>query len=433
MRKGVLRQKAVGSLGLRFWLCVSLAALVACSLPSIAQDTQPAQEAPAEEPARPAVIPMQPSTATKPRAPKPENRPRIIRVAPPAGIAPGAPQQGQSEATPAIPAAVAAPGATGDIPPENAVEHYYYCNQTSYLVLVSMGIRQGQQSMTRGWWPVNPGECKIVLKGPLDPTAYYTFARSHFVHSGPARVWGGNHLLCVGRGQFQATSDGTGQCGPGLESQSFAKIETGGRLSWKTTLTEGPAIKSLDMARIAGVQRLLSDLGYDVGTINGDASQRFRQILAAARGQYSLPDDADMPSLYSKLLAEAAKVQLQTGLSMCNRTAEPLWFALGLAREGRRSSKGWWRIQPNECEKIIKDRLADRFIFAYAASESSSQSGLRWDGTYIFCTRDAVFDLDGGDNCENRSARSTGFFAIDTGGRVGAVFQFTQETATNAR
>ncbi|HAH11450.1 MAG TPA: hypothetical protein DCL48_15260, partial [Alphaproteobacteria bacterium] len=196
--------------------------------------------------------------------PEPPPKPKIIRVRPPkaqpapanetpAAASAATPAEAVPEIQPApqvirVPPArakrAAPPAETKEeasSQPTDAKEDYEFCNRTSFSVNVALGLRDQAQWRTRGWWTIYPGDCKSIIKGKLMATPHYTFAKTHFIHRGPTRVWGGNHQLCVGRGQFQASTDETGLCGKGLELQGFARIETGGRPSWKTTLVESAA------------------------------------------------------------------------------------------------------------------------------------------------------------------------------------------------
>jgi uncharacterized membrane protein len=347
---------------------------------------------------------------------------------PPAAANPDQRQsRGRSQTTaPAEPQPTTAP--VSDTP--SGEENYEYCNRTSFAINVAVGVLDEKKAQwrTRGWWTIYPGDCKPIIRGKLNPTAYFTYARTHFVHQGPMRMWGGSHMLCVGRGQFQASSDGTGICGPGLEAQGFARIDTKGRPSWRTTLVESDALKSKEQAKVAGLQRLLTDLSIYAGPADGTAGEGFRQSLADARTQYGYPANEDPAQTYLKLMAEAAKVQSKTGLTFCNRSASAIWVALGLEDEGRKQSRGWWRIQSGQCEKVIKDRLTKRYLFAHASNDKGGSEGA-WAGKYPFCTKDAVFEMEGGENCESRGGERTGFFAIDTQSRPGAVYNFNPKSS----
>lgn len=402
----------------------ALSMAIALALLSEGAHAQPAptEEAPPAStpaaPSRPVVVPMTPGSelrqgTTKPAAPRP-TKPRIVS-------APGA-EPVETTTAPAKPI----PG-VGNLQPErparNAKADYSFCNRTSYALSIAVGIRNGGLLSTRGWWIVPAGECRVVIKGELKQPTFYTFARSSFAHSGSIRTWGGSQTLCTGKGTFQATSDGSDQCGPGYEAQGFARVDTEGKTAWTTTLTETPGFKSLDQARVAGLQRLLGDLGRFEGTIDGVPGPKFAESLGQVRTALSVPMN-DASGLYNKLLAEAAKNQAGAGLTFCNRTQDIIFSALGLEAQGKKRSMGWWRLQPGQCEKVIKDRLTERYVYAFAAADRAEGVAETWGGTKQFCTRDATFEIDDASDCQGRSFKSTGFLEIDTGGRPGLTFEF---------
>ena len=388
----------------------SLAGALCAASVAFAQPTEPPPTpAPAPEPARPVLIPMTPgsSTAAQPgdKPEKPRTRGAKIVSVPTGGTPEG----------------------------ELTAKHdsdYRFCNLTSYELQVSVGIRQSSGFWaTRGWWPLPAGQCSTVIKGKLSQTSYFTFARTSFAHAGSIRTWGGTQTLCTGRGQFEATSDGSDTCGPGLEAQGFAKVETGGKPSWTTTLAEGGAFKTLEQARIAGFQRLLADLGRYQGDIDGAQSPKFAEALAAARTAYGIPLTDDAATLYNKLHEEAKKAQTALGLTFCNRTQDAVWAALARETQGKKISKGWWHLQPGQCEKVIRDRLSERFVYAFAEHGGGEAADKPWTGDFDFCTRAQIFEIEGAEDCEGRGFRKTRFLQIDTGGQPGVTFEFRKEEA----
>lgn len=371
---------------------------------------QPTEQAPAAaEPARPVLLPMTPgastATAAQPSGDKPDKaRPHGAKIV-------------------SIPTA-------GSPESELTAKHdsdYRFCNLTSYELDVALGIRQSSGFWaTRGWWPLPPGQCRPIITGKLTQS-YYTFARSSFAHAGAIRTWGGTQTLCTGKQQrFEASSDGTDTCGPGLDPQGFAKVETGGKPSWTTTLSEGSTFKTLEQARIAGFQRLLSDLGQYQGDIDGVQSPKLVEALNAARTAYNIPATDDAATIYNKLHEEAKKAQALLGLTFCNRTQDALWAALARETQGKKISKGWWHLQPGQCEKVIRDRLAERFIYAFAEHGGDGQDK-PWTGDFDFCTRAQIFEIEGAEDCEGRGFRKTRFLQIDTQGQPGVTFEFRKE------
>jgi uncharacterized membrane protein len=87
-------------------------------------------------------------------------------------------------------------------------------------------------------------------------------------------------------------------------------------------------------------------------------------------------------------------------------------------------SKGWYRLQPEQCEKVIKEQLAEPYIYAFAAAERSEGVPETWGGTKPFCTKESTFDFEDSTNCGGKGFTSTGFFQIDTSGQPGVTFEF---------
>ena len=180
------------------------------------------------------------------------------------------------------------------------------------------------------------------------------------------------------------------------------------------------------------MQRLLSDLGRYQGDIDGVVTPKLTEALALARTAYSIPATDDVATIYGKLHAEAMKAQTALGLTFCNRTQDVVWAALARETQGKKVSKGWWHLQPGQCEKVIRDRLGERFVYAFAehSGESTDQP---WKGLFNFCTRAQVFEIEGAEDCEGRGFKKTGFLQIDTGGQAGAIFEFRKAEAPAAQ
>jgi uncharacterized membrane protein len=321
----------------------------------------------------------------------------------------------------------AVPGgaSTGSAAPKTSPNDYTFCNQTSYVLSIAVGLQTGAMVFTRGWWPIPSGECKVVIKGPLNQPVYYSFARSSYAHNGPIRTWGGTHDLCTGKMNFQASSSEGAPCGPGYVPQGFASVDTQGKSGWLTVLTEGSQFKSLPEARIAGMKRLLSDVGLFDGPIDGASGPKFTDAMNQARTALGAPG-ADTSVLFSKLHSEAIKLQTSAGLTFCNRTQSIIWTAYGRESQGRAQSRGWYRLMPETCEKVVRERLTEPFIYAFASAEKPEGTGVAesWGGTKIFCTKDASFDFEDSTNCGGRGSSSTGFFQINTNGQPSITFEF---------
>jgi uncharacterized membrane protein len=363
-----------------------------------ASSTQPAK------PAGPLWMKAEPgnSTAAKPEGAAGASKPKLIQV-------PGR--------TPAAGSAGAAPAPPND---------YEFCNRTSYVLSVAVGIKNNAITTTRGWWPLNPGECRVFIKGPLTSSEYFSHAKTSFIHMGSIRAWAGKHKLCAGKGMFQATTSDNLPCGPGHSHLDFALVNTGGKPGWRTTLAESDQIKTLEQARVAGLQRLLSDVGLFEGSIDGvggpklsEAATRARNVLGVSSGDPSV--------LQARLVAEANRIQQSSGLTLCNRSSEVLFTAYGREINGKKQSSGWYVLLPGECEKVVKDPLNEKHVYGFATVDKPQPDapvGENWRGATLFCTKDGEFDFDDSANCENNGFALAGFSQADTEGRPGHVIEF---------
>lgn len=316
-------------------------------------------------------------------------------------------------------------------PPEN---DYEFCNQTSYVLSLSVGLKSGPMVHTRGWWPLNSGECRVFIKGPLSSNVYYSHAKTSFAHTGAIRVWGGKYKLCAGKGNFTSMSaEGQNTCGPGYTQHDFARVETGGKPGWQTIFSESSQIKGLDQARVAGLQRLLSDVRLFDGAIDGVSGPKFNEAMTQARTAFGI-GSGDQATLYAKLLGEATRLQQSAGLTFCNRTQEMLWTAYGREVNGKKISKGWYVLMPEQCEKVIKEPLSEPFIYTYATldkPDGPEVTGPNWTGTNVFCTKDGEFDFDDSSNCAGKGFTPSGFYKVASDGRPLVSFEFSSPASAS--
>ena len=396
----------------RYLCLVTIAGALCASLHAHVSQAQEAS-APATPP-RPTVLQMTPGAKLGTSRPASNDaagskRPRIVPVGP-----------ARSGAALAVEAAAQAK-------PKTSPNDYSFCNQTSYALSIAVGLKNGAMVFTRGWWPVSPGACRVVIKGPLNQNTYFSFARSSYSHDGPIRTWGGTHDLCTGKVNFQASGNEGSPCGPGYMPLGFASVDTQGKSGWLTTLSEGGPIKDLSSARIAGLQRLLSDVGLFEGAIDGVAGPKFTEAMTQARSALGA-SSADAAALYAKLLTEATRIQTSSGLTFCNRTQSIIWSAFGREIQGKPQSKGWYRLLPEQCEKVIKEKLTEQVVYAFATVEKSEGVAETWGGTMVFCTKDSSFDFEESANCTGKGFSSTGFFQINTNGQPSVTFEFVPRT-----
>ena len=71
------------------------------------------------------------------------------------------------------------------------------CNRTSYRVDAAIGLEKRANVATRGWFRVDPGQCRQVVDGALDVDMVYLHARTPPVYGSAPLPQAGHAELCV--------------------------------------------------------------------------------------------------------------------------------------------------------------------------------------------------------------------------------------------
>lgn len=150
------------------------------------------------------------------------------------------------------------------------------CNQTDLVLMVAIGYDTAvERTASEGWWRVYPGACEVPVDVSLLSGAYYVHAESNprSTMPGDAFSWGNEQALCVQKMDFR-NADGK-QCANDEIAIKFNTVEKNWRNANRADVFH-PTRKYENQFRtkMAGVQRLLSILGYDVGTIDGVAGEK---------------------------------------------------------------------------------------------------------------------------------------------------------------
>ncbi|HYE52098.1 MAG TPA: DUF1036 domain-containing protein [Azospirillaceae bacterium] len=130
--------------------------------------------------------------------------------------------------------------------------------------------------------------------------------------------------------------------------------------------------------------------------------------------------------LWTALVAFCLPVLLpgtaEARLTVCNRTAEPVRVALGMQDGDGWASRGWWRIEPGQCGRLIEAPLD---LLEYYLRAEPVKPGTGWGGDYPFCIVDADFQDRGDESCERRAKRTAGFFMVPTDGATAVTHNLT--------
>lgn len=295
------------------------------------------------------------------------------------------------------------------------------CNETSYVLQVAASSRQGLASKTEGWFNLNPGACKEALSDMPDDAQAFVYGKSDPAHAGEGLVFDGSERFCVAAENAPFSVEGRRNCRRrGYIEADFAPVAEG-RGRRLVTFTEKSDF-GRRRARTAGVQRLLSDLQYEIGAIDGYGGERTREAESAYKLRFSVKGNPKGDDLLRKLIQTARSEADERGLTLCNRTQYLVWAASGKLRQDEFESTGWLPVPATQCAQIINSNLSDRFYFYYAEAVHEDGRPVReagrakiWGGDKTMCTKPTRFTISGEENCLARGYDSRGFKQIDTG------------------
>jgi len=290
------------------------------------------------------------------------------------------------------------------------------CNQTSYILYTAVGSATQAELDAHGWVRIEPGDCGVGIDNALTAPAYFIYAKTSQAHAGAARAWGGKVPICARDTNFNTKTKLPIKGCPGSDyyRMPFALVERHGRTSWTATLTEGPSPKSLKEAKRAGINRLLTDLGYHVN-VPGDRARDL--ALDDFHKHMKLPADATDSDLFDALETEALKIVAPAGFTICNDTDGPLSAAIGIPKNKAVDTRGWWQIGAGACSRVVNDALkTDR---VYLLAEDKDKRPLV-SGPTKLCVADLEFEILGNGSC-SKGLKAMGFAVTSTKGRSGYV------------
>jgi uncharacterized membrane protein len=291
------------------------------------------------------------------------------------------------------------------------------CNQTSYILYTAFGAATKTELDTRGWTRIVPGDCAIPIPDPLTAPAYFIYAHTSRAHSGAPRAWGGNVPICARDTNFSERTKlpVKGCSGADFYKMPFAVLDRHGKLTWTTTFTESPNLRTLQDARRAGINRLLEDLGYRVDV----PGERARDLaLEDFHKRLRLSADASDADLFAALETEALKAAAPAGYTVCNSTDEALWAAIALQTPKGFVTRGWWQVPGGACSRILTEPLRTDRIFLLAQRKAKR---VVVSGPMKLCVADTEFEFVGPKPCKGRGLAEAGFAITETKGRNGYV------------
>jgi uncharacterized membrane protein len=307
-----------------------------------------------------------------------------------------------------------------------------FCNKTSYVLDLALALEEKSAAATRGWFRVDPGQCKPVLQGAITAEKVFLHARALAAYGPSPLPQAGHADFCVADGNFVIAAAKTCQSRSGQRLVRFSQIKPSENEQGLTAYLGEEADYDPAQARLAGIQRLLVIAGYDANPIDGLDGKRTTAALEQFLKDRRLPSDAPGGAAFFQAMLDAVKAADGVGFSWCNETTDAVMAALGIEENGAVTTRGWYRVDAGKC---VKPDLPAKPIKLYSFAQAVDKEGqalkrgdklLVWGGPMQLCTRDVRFEIAEQKNCGAQGLTATGFAVIDMAGKPGATVRFRE-------
>jgi uncharacterized membrane protein len=304
------------------------------------------------------------------------------------------------------------------------------CNRTSYVVETAIGIEDKGAAATRGWFRLDPGQCRPVMQGNVEAERVYVHARAFDVYGVSPMPQTGHAELCVQEGAFLIA--GARQCGRGQRLARFTEVKPSVTNDGLTAALAEEADYEPAQARLAGIQRLLVVAGYDANPIDGVEGKKTEAALSQFLKERRLGAEAANGDGFFDTLMAAVKQADSGGFAWCNETQHTVMAAVGVEEKAGTVTRGWYRVEPGKC---VKPDLSGnpRRLFSFAEAVDADGQVIRradkplvWGGATQLCTRNVKFELSDHKDCAGKGLTASGFAVVDLAGRTGATVRLRE-------
>lgn len=303
------------------------------------------------------------------------------------------------------------------------------CNRTSYQMDAAIGLEKRAIVTTRGWFRVDPGQCRQVVDGALDADMVYLHARTPPVYGSAPLPSSGHAEFCIRDGNFEI---GNARGCPVSQQARFSPARPSDTPKGPTVNLAEEADYDDAQARLAGIQRLLVIAGYDANPIDGVQGAKTQAALTKFMAERKLAADAASAPNFFDTLLDAARNPQGLGFSWCNDTPYTVMASLGIVEMGAIVTRGWYRVNAGACVRPDL-RGEPRKLYSYGEAVDGNgrtikkgDAPLTWGGEVALCTRDGKFELSDHKDCAARGLNSAGFAAIDVGGQPATTVRFKE-------
>lgn len=314
----------------------------------------------------------------------------------------------------------------------DANAQYTLCNKSSYALKAAVGYVDQEALLTRGWWNLKSGECKRVLSEKVQPGRYYVYAEAIPGHRGPWKAFSGQTVLCVQNGSLFTLRDQKVCADDPRQQREFKAVDVGENAEgiWTIEFTDERNY-TVFAAEVAGVQRLLRDIGLYSGAIDGSLGEGTKAAIRNfAKSKNLTTSNAINDTLIDALVDEANSSEASEGFFLCNDTMLPVWAAFAQPADGKEDyvSSGWWLLETQGCAKVRRGNPGGKDYYVYGVMEAENRSVPLAGGEGSFCVADVQFEADGGTSCEEAGYDTAAFRRVGVDGEASSqTFTFTPE------
>lgn len=290
------------------------------------------------------------------------------------------------------------------------------CNETSFSLRIAYAAikNEDEKPAAKGWQSLRAGGCLVTDMN--NGQTKFLYAKSSKAHRGGIREWKGTIPLCTKESDFQA-DPAIGCALQDLSQRYYMPVQADEPV---TTLVEIDDFGK--KATTAGIQRLLKDNGYEISRIDGLAGRRTSRTLSKFLKDKELSTSLTTEEQLDALEQYAFEKTSEVGLTLCNRSSGELWTAIGLRRKGNWESRGWWKIQANDCTQVYTETLTVADLSFYASQVGGKdEAGAALPDRVMrsvaatpsqFCISESKFSVLGRENCADFGYRPANFRAI---------------------
>src|SRR3954452_8220126 len=247
-----------------------------------------------------------------------------------------------------------------------------FCNKTSYVLDLALALEEKSAAATRGWFRVDPGQCKPVLQGAITAEKVFVHARALAAYGPSPLPQAGHADFCVADGNFVIAAEKTCQSRAGQRLVRFSQIKPSETEQGLTAYLGEEADYDPAQARLAGIQRLLVIAGYDANPIDGLEGKKTTAALDQFLKDRCLPADTANGAAFFQVLLDAMKEADGLGFSWCNETPFAVMAAIGIDEKGAVTTRGWYRVDAGKC---VKPDLPAKPARLYSFAEAVDKDG----------------------------------------------------------